>query len=196
MDKKSLRNNMSTQLKSMDRMTYEQLSYMIGSSLIETDVWKSSSTIGLTVSRFPEVDTWQLIRQGWKQGKKIVVPKCIPSTKEMSFRSISAFTELEDSFFGLFEPIESQTDEVLKSDIDLLVVPGLIYNRKGYRIGFGGGYYDRFLEGFSGQKVSLAFSKQLTEEFPFEEHDLPVDKIITEKEVIECKSNQLMNKDS
>ncbi len=189
MDKKILRNNMSTQLKAMDRMTYEQLSYMIGSTLIETDVWKNSSTIGLTVSRSPEVDTWQLIREGWKQGKKIVVPKCIPSTKEMSFRNISDFTELEDSFFGLFEPIESRTDEVPKNEIDLLVVPGLIYNRKGYRIGFGGGYYDRFLEGFSGQTVSLAFSRQLTEELPIEEHDIPVDKVITEKEVIECKSN-------
>lgn len=189
MDKQSFRKNMSSQLQAMDRMTYEQFSFMIGTSLIETDVWKNSATIGLTVSRFPEVDTWQLIRKGWEQGKRIVVPKCIPATKGMSFRKISAFTQLENSFFGLFEPIESQTEEVPKSEIDLLIVPGLVYSRNGYRIGFGGGYYDRFLEGFRGRTVSLAFSGQLTGNIPVEEHDIPVDKIVTEKGLIDCKSN-------
>ncbi len=191
MDKKSMRKTMNSKLQALDPMTYEQFSFMIGSLLIETDEWKSSSTIGLTVSRFPEVDTWQLIRKGWEQGKRIVVPRCIPSTKGMSFRNITAFTQLENSFFGLFEPIESQTEELPKNEIDLLIVPGLVYSKDGYRIGFGGGYYDRFLEGFQGQIVSLAFSMQLTETVPVEEHDRPVDKIVTEKGLLVCKSNEV-----
>lgn len=185
MDKKSNRQKMSSQLQQMDRMTYEQFSYMIGNGLIETDEWKKSKTIGLTVSRFPEVDTWQLIRRGWKQGKRIVVPRCIPSTKGMCFRKISAFTQLESSFFGLFEPIESQTEEVHKDEIDLLIVPGLIYSRDGYRTGFGGGYYDRFLANYKGKTLSIAFSKQLAEHVPVEGHDIPVGKIITEKGVVD-----------
>ncbi|GIN19994.1 5-formyltetrahydrofolate cyclo-ligase [Siminovitchia fordii] len=191
MDKKSMRKTMNSKLHALDRMTYEQFSFMIGSLLIETDEWKSSSTIGLTVSRFPEVDTWQLIRKGWEQGKRIVVPRCIPATKGMSFRNISEFTQLENSFFGLFEPIESQTEELPKNEIDLLIVPGLVYSKDGYRIGFGGGYYDRFLEVFQGQIVSLAFSMQLTETVPVEEHDRPVDKIVTEKGLLVCKRNEV-----
>ncbi|VEF47798.1 5-formyltetrahydrofolate cyclo-ligase [Bacillus freudenreichii] len=188
MDKKSIRQNMSSELQAMDRMTYEQFSYLIGNVLVETDDWKSSGTIGLTVSRFPEVDTWQLIRRGWEQGKIIVVPKCIPETKGMSFRRISAFTQLESSFFGLFEPIESQTEEISKDEIDLLIVPGLVYSRNGYRTGFGGGYYDRFLTDYHGKTVSLAFSRQLAKHVPVEEHDIPVDKIITEKGLIDCNN--------
>lgn len=189
MDKKSIRRNMSSRLQEMDRITYEQFSYMIACTLFETDEWKKSNTIGLTVSRFPEVDTWQLIRKGWEQGKNIVVPRCIPATKGMSFRKITAFTQLESSFFGLFEPIESQTDECVKNDIDLLIVPGVVYSRDGYRIGFGGGYYDRYLENFAGKTVSLAFSIQLAESVPVEGHDIPVDMIITEQDTVNSKNS-------
>lgn len=189
MNKKSIRKNMSNRLQAMDRMTYEQMSYKIATELIGTDEWKKSSVIGLTVSRFPEVDTWQLIRTGWGQGKKMAVPKCIPASKGMSFRKLSAFTQLESSFFGLFEPIDSETEKTQKEEIDLLIVPGLVYSKNGYRIGFGGGYYDRFLKDYKGTSVSLAFSIQLAESVPFEAHDIPVGKIITEKGVFDCKNN-------
>ena len=140
----------------------------------------------MTVSNFPEVDTWQLIREGWNQGKRITTPKCIPASKEMVFRQIQGFNELESAYFGLFEPIEQMTDEVVKDDIDLLIVPGLIFNRKGFRVGFGGGYYDRYLKGYEGATLSLAFSMQLRDQIPVESHDIPVGKIITEAAIIDC----------
>jgi 5-formyltetrahydrofolate cyclo-ligase len=187
LDKKAMRKKMAAELQSIDRPDYEQMSYLIGTALAKTEEWKNADTIALTVSRFPEVDTWQLIRKGWEEGKKIAVPKCHPDTKKMTFRQIQSFAELEHSFFGLFEPKENETTAVPKEEIDLVIVPGLLYNRDGYRIGFGGGYYDRFLADYKGQTVSLAFSRQLTAALPVEEHDIPVGKIVTEKEIIIVK---------
>lgn len=178
---------MSTELQSLDRLHYEQMSYMIGKTLTQTEEWKKADTIALTVSRFPEVDTWQLIRKGWEEGKRIAVPKCHPDTKKMTFRQIQSFTDLEHSFFGLFEPKENETPAVPKEEIDLVIVPGLLYSREGYRIGFGGGYYDRFLQDYKGHTVSLAFSLQLRDYLPVEEHDIPVAKIVTESEIIFVK---------
>lgn len=184
MDKKSLRKWMGEELRGINRLHYEQMSYVIGKSLAQTEEWEEAKTVALTVSRFPEVDTWQLIRKGWEQSKKMAVPKCHPTTKQMTFRQIRSFTDLEHSFFGLFEPKEHETEMVPKEEIDLVIVPGLLYNRYGFRIGFGGGYYDRFLKDYRGQTISLAFSRQLIEYLPHEEHDMPVGKIVTEKEII------------
>lgn len=84
----------------------------------------------------------------------------------------------------MFEPKEHETDAVSKEEIDLVIVPGLLYNRAGYRVGFGGGYYDRFLKDYRGYTISLAFSFQLIDHLPHEEYDIPVGKMITEKEII------------
>ncbi|MBM7713810.1 5-formyltetrahydrofolate cyclo-ligase [Siminovitchia sp. FSL H7-0308] len=184
MDKKSLRKMMGEKLQTLDRFRYEQMSYEIGKSLVDTEEWKEAKTVALTVSRFPEVDTWQLIRKGWDQSKRVVVPKCHAETKQMTFRQIHSFTNLEHSFFGLFEPKEHETDAVSKEEIDLVIVPGLLYNRAGYRVGFGGGYYDRFLKDYRGYTISLAFSFQLIDHLPHEEYDIPIGKMITEKEII------------
>ena len=82
------------------------------------------------------------------------------------------------SDFGVEEPLVQQ--QVEKSEINLLIVPGLIFSSQGYRIGFGGGYYDRFLTTFQGQTVSLAFSEQLRDDWQPAEFDIPVKKIITD----------------
>ena len=75
----------------------------------------------------------------------------------------------------------------MPSQIDLLIVPGLAYTQAGYRLGFGGGYYDRFLRDYDGKTISLAFNCQMIPQIDLEEHDLPVSKIITNTEVITTK---------
>ncbi|CAM3952245.1 5-formyltetrahydrofolate cyclo-ligase [Lederbergia lenta] len=185
MDKKTLRRKMSDQLQSMDRIAYEHRSYLIASCLTATSEWKNATTIGITMSHFPEVDTWQLIRAGWAMGKRMVIPKCMAVTKEMKFKEITSFDQLEIVYMNLFEPIREQKD-IHSKEIDLLIVPGLAFNHRGYRVGFGGGYYDRYLERFQGETISLAFSEQVMEGLPYENHDLPVEKIITDQEIIIC----------
>lgn len=184
MDKKTIRNEMKKTLSELSKQLYEDYSYKISKTLFEEKEWKSSNVIGITISRPPEVDTYQIIRKAWETGKKIVVPKCYPRDRQLSFRTLTEFSQLETVYSGLFEPILDKTTEIHIADIDLLIVPGLAYTKEGYRLGFGGGYYDRFLSHFQGQTLSLAFDPQIVEKLPAESHDIPVSKIITNTEVI------------
>ncbi|MBS4209598.1 5-formyltetrahydrofolate cyclo-ligase [Bacillus sp. FJAT-50079] len=185
MDKKMIRKQMSDYLNEMDEMTYKKKSGQIADRLIDTTEWIKAETIAITISQFPEVETRRLIKEGWAQGKIISVPKCIPASKEMVFKKITSFDQLESAYYGLLEPIE-ETEAIEKEQLQLIIVPGLIYNRSGYRIGFGGGYYDRYLKRFQGKMISLAFAEQIIDDIPTEAHDIPVHKIITNKEVISC----------
>lgn len=184
MNKKEHRTQMLNKLKALSKVEHEQYSYEIASRLFEESIWKEAKTIGVTVSNYPEVDTYQIIRKAWDQQKKVVVPKCHPREKTMSFHEINRFTQLESVYHGLLEPIESKTKKVEAMDIDLLIVPGLLFSSNGFRIGFGGGYYDRFLANFKRNTVSLAFSIQLIDQIPIEKHDIPVSKIITNENIV------------
>jgi 5-formyltetrahydrofolate cyclo-ligase len=186
-DKKSIRKQIIANLSTLSKPLYEDYSYKIACRLYEEKVWKQAQVIGITVSLQPEVDTYQIIRKAWELGKQIVVPKCDPKEKRLSFRVLSAFSQLESVFHGLIEPIEELTTEVDTKMIDLLIVPGLAYTREGYRLGFGGGYYDRYLTSYPGKSLSLAFNDQLIPQFLVEKHDIPILKIITNYEVIKVK---------
>jgi 5-formyltetrahydrofolate cyclo-ligase len=183
-EKKKLRKIIQQKLGELSKPQYEHLSYQIAQNLFSSSTWKESNTIGITISKMPEVDTYQIIRKGWEQNKRIVIPKCYPIDKSMKFRKLTAFNQLESVYYGLFEPIENETSEVPKEDIELLIIPGLAFTRNGYRLGFGGGYYDRYLMGFTGKKLSLAFNSQLVQTLPTESHDIPTHQIITEEETI------------
>jgi 5-formyltetrahydrofolate cyclo-ligase len=180
-EKKVLRKRVMTELEIMPKPQYEHLSYMLANQLFLDEHWKTANTIGVTVSRFPEADTYQIIRKAWEQGKTVVIPKCLPKTKEMVFRTLTAFDQLETVYYGLLEPIEAVTAEKDPENIDLIIVPGLAFTPDGYRLGFGGGYYDRYLQKFNGATLSLAFPAQLVPELPVEDHDIPVGKIISVK---------------
>jgi 5-formyltetrahydrofolate cyclo-ligase len=183
-DKKQLRQEMKGKMASIPKSLHEEKSLTIAEQLYKEPEWVNAKTVGVTISRHPEVDTYQIIKKAWELGKNVVAPKCIPSTKQMDFRVLEDFNQLETVYFGLLEPKESITRKVEPEKIDLLIVPGLSFTREGYRLGVGGGYYDRFLEKYRGNKISLAFDNQIASKLPVEEHDLPVDKIITDQEVI------------
>lgn len=183
MDKKALRKQMLNRMKELSKPEFEQLSYEIARSLYSSPLWLQAKTIGITVSKPPEADTWQIIRKAWEDGKRVAVPKCIPHTKQMVFRELKSFRELESVYYGLWEPSPEKTDEVRSEEIETLIVPGLAYMKNGFRLGFGGGYYDRFLEHYKGRTVSLAFELQILNGFPVENHDKPVEMIITDQQV-------------
>ncbi|MDF2038615.1 5-formyltetrahydrofolate cyclo-ligase [Cytobacillus oceanisediminis] len=183
MDKKALRKKMLERMKELSKPEYEQLSYEIACSLYSSPLWLQAKTIGITVSKPPEADTWQIIRKAWEEGKRVAVPKCIPRSKQMVFRELNSFRDLESVYYGLWEPSPEKTDEVRSEEIETLIVPGLAYMKNGFRLGFGGGYYDRFLEHYEGRTVSLAFELQLINGVPVENHDKPVEMIITDQRV-------------
>ncbi|MCG7345134.1 5-formyltetrahydrofolate cyclo-ligase [Sporosarcina sp. ACRSL] len=187
MSKLSMRKQMIKAMKDMNRSEHASKSANILELLHTCEEYTSASTIGVTISRFPEVETNLLIESAWRAGKQVAVPKCIPATREMDFRIITSFDDLETVYMDLEEPIVERTVSIDKGQIDLQIVPGVVYSKEGFRIGFGGGYYDRYLTGYEGDLVSLAFDIQISQAVPTEEHDIPVNKIITENRVLHCR---------
>lgn len=184
MGKVDIRKNIIDILQEMERTQHVRQSSEVMKRLVASKLFQEAGTIAVTISRFPEVDTRLLIEHAWQTGKRVVVPKCIASTREMDFRAITSFDDLETVYMDLLEPIEERTSSIKKDEIDLQLVPGVVFSEKGFRIGFGGGYYDRYLEGYKGETISLAFEVQLIEAVPIEPHDIPVDWIITENRSI------------
>ena len=182
MEKKQVRNDVQQQLKKMSYSTYRERSLHLAQKLLQEPAIQSATTVAITISNQPEVDTTFIIEQLWKMNKQVAVPKCTPMNHSMQFYIIETFAQTERSFKDILEPIPELTELVNKERIDVIVVPGVVFDRDGYRIGFGGGYYDRYLPGFNGTLISLAFDEQLLNEVPRESHDHPVHILITEAE--------------
>lgn len=119
--------------------------------------------------------------------EKVCIPKSIHKSRALHFYEIISFQQVEKGYFDLLEPVVSETRRVDNSEIDLMIVPGLAFTRQGYRIGFGGGYYDRFLKDFKHTTVSLLHSNQLVKSFPIETFDMPVQYLVTEKGLMQAE---------
>lgn len=180
-EKLRLRKQIIEHMNSLSKERYTTLSEQIAFSLYEQKEWAEAKTIGITLSMENEVNTYPIIEKAWKEGKRVVVPKCNKETRTMSFRQISNFDQLETVYMNLREPIPALTEEVNADEIDLQIVPGVAYTERGERIGYGGGYYDRYLVHYKEKTLSLAYSFQMVEHIPVEPFDKNVEKIITEK---------------
>lgn len=148
--------------------------------LFESSIWKESETIAVTYSLPHEINTQLIFERGWIEGKKMLAPITFFNPKEMKFKEISSFEELQESKKGLYEPIYTE-GEGFVAEIDLVIVPGLVFDDFGYRIGFGGGFYDRFLRKYDGVSVGLCLSWEKVEKIPHEKFDVRVNNIITQE---------------
>lgn len=190
MDKKTIRNDMRQHLKRMDEETYFHRSRLILQRLLQELSIIEGKTIAVTMSGFPEVETREIIKALWGLKKNVAVPKCEPKTHEMDFYVITNFEQLETVYLKIEEPKVIETTYISKREIDVIIVPGVVFNEIGYRVGFGGGYYDRYLSAFSGEKLSIAFDEQIADAIPTEAHDIPVNIILTDKRRIHCAANR------
>ncbi len=155
----------------------DQKSEKIVKTLLCQPFFQAAKTIMIYVSYRNEVDTYALIDEMLAQGKKLCAPVC-KSGGVMVAKEFCALSELERGTYGIFEP---QGEEV--THIDLVIVPGLGFNDNCHRIGYGAGYYDRFLEDFRGTICGLFYDEQ-SADFCEEPHDLPLDYIITETKIL------------
>ncbi len=187
MNKKKIRIEQLETLHNLDYLVREQKEYLVSRKLFQMSEWNKADTIGITVSKQPEIHTWEMIKRAWEEGKTVCVPKCIPKTKELHFYVLTSFTQLEKVYYDLYEPNPDKVSFIDKKKLDLILVPGLGFTKEGFRLGFGGGYYDRYLENFPGCTIALAFSEHLLKELPVEPFDVPVNKIVTEDGVINCE---------
>lgn len=140
--------------------------------------YQDAHTIGVTISNFPEFDTHQLIKLMIQDQKRVLCPVTLPR-RQMNFIEIHSDTKFKKTKFGIWEPINDQ--KRINNQPDLLIVPGLKFALKSHqRIGFGGGFYDRFLSQFKGKTVSITLPEQLTdcENWMVEPTDITIDQII------------------
>lgn len=185
-DKKITRKTMLLSLSKVDETERIEVSNQIQKHLFESDLWKNAQTVGVYLSVGHEWDTREIVGRAFEEGRTVVIPKTIPATKELVFYRITNFDQTVIGHFDLEEPDTGMTEAVKKDAIDLLIVPGVAFTKNGYRIGVGGGYYDRFLADFINPTVSLLHSNQLINIFPIESFDIPVNYLITEKGLIDC----------
>lgn len=184
--KKELRMQMLQKLGEMSSEVKVRHAGNIRNSLFRTPQWAAAKAVALTISMNWEIPTKKIIEKAWEDGKKVGVPKCDPLTSRMQFRLIEQFGQIKKAYANLYEPLEEETEAMKKEMIDLLIVPGICFSRNGFRIGYGGGYFDRYLVNFSGSTLSLAYSFQVLPNIPHFPHDIPVEQIVTENEIISC----------
>jgi len=131
-------------------------------------------------SKENEVDTHGLIRASLDRGKRVAIPVVVQGTRLLRHAEIERLEGLVADAWGLLEPrIDHAAWVEDTEEIDLVVVPGLIFDRRGGRLGFGGGFYDRFLEYTRAFRVGLVYDCLLLDEVPMEAHDVRVDVVIT-----------------
>lgn len=183
-DKEQLRTDMKTKLKNISQTEKYEIESRLFDQLFLSDFWEDAKVIGITISQLFEWNTQPIIEEAWRVEKTVVVPKCYPKQKELKFYKFRSNNQLEVVYFNLLEPIPKASNLVDNDLIDLLIVPGLIFDKQGYRIGFGGGYFDRFLVSFPNKSLSIVSNIQLVDHIPTEEFDIPVQHLITETGII------------
>ena len=137
--------------------------------------WQSASCIGMIRSTEQELDTMPIMKQAFLEGKKVVVPKSL-ANHQMIFYQVTENTDYYLTKFGVEEP--NSTVEKAPDAIDLLLVPGVVFRHDGYRIGYGGGYFDCYLANYPHDTLSLVFKEQLNEDWQVDDYDVAVSELI------------------
>jgi len=171
---KNIRQNMNPQIKK----TKED---MIFKRLISLPIFKKSKTILCFVSTDIEVDTKQFIEYALSLGKTIAVPKCIPKNSRMNFYTINSLKDLNPGTFSVLEPDADYNKLLLDFSDSFCIVPGLAFDMHGYRLGYGKGYYDRFLSKYPKNTLGICYSDCIEIKLPHNKYDQVVDMLITDK---------------
>lgn len=160
----------------------EKKSAEIVSVLFSLDEFRRAKTVMVYISAFKEVDTSAVIERLKNDGKKIVVPISNTDTFTITPSYINGFEDMHKGAYGIWEPNEVYEAEI--ADIDLIIVPGIAFDEKCNRCGFGKGYYDRLLSGSKAVKIGLCYDFQIAERLETDEYDIPMDRVISERRII------------
>lgn len=159
----------------------KMLDERIFNRLISIWAFKECETVFCYASTPIEVDTFQFIEYSLSLGKKIALPYCIENSREMDFYYIKSLDDLKIRTFHVYEPIAQQCEKVTDFSKGVCVVPALAYDQSGYRLGYGKGYYDRFLARFGGETIGICYSSCVVPLLPHGKYDKHVDLLLTEK---------------
>ena len=178
MDKKALRREIGAKKRALSVADIESRSAILADKLYKTTQYRDCQSLYAYLSFNQEVRTNPIIEQAWADGKRVAVPKVVGD--EMVFIWIDSFEGLApQGAFHIMEPIED--GPVADDERALILMPGLAFDPQGHRVGYGGGYYDRFLENEPDHPlVALCYDFQLYDRLEVEAHDVPVDVVITD----------------
>ncbi len=197
MQKTNIRSEMKKFLGSVTPEERHQRSVAACQLLSETKHFRSAQLIMMFLSMDSEIETSTLALQAWKEGKSIAVPRTDWETRRMDPVEITSLeTNMQMVGPGTVSVREPVGGKVVPLDmIDLVVVPGLAFDRKGYRVGRGKGFYDRFLarKEFKGVRCALCYHEQVIDAVPYEPHDMPMHLIVTDRETIYCAGGGAQN---
>lgn len=149
--------------------------------------FEEAESVMFYLAKKDEVRTEDMIRKAFEIGKKVIVPSLRLNKSQITPSLLLDYEgELEEGTFGILEPKAGCIRVFPIEEIDIVLVPGAAFDKTGGRLGFGGGFYDEFLGRLSSEtrRFGLAFELQIVEKLPLTDKDVPVEKIITEKRVI------------
>ena len=186
--KRGLRSGVLSKRRALEAGVAASNSRTVEAILGESGLVRDASAVLAYVSaKDNEVDTHGIIRGLLAAGGQVFVPVTDFGTRGMQWSHLLAMEELERTRFGLLEPAaKARRIEPIPNGA-VCLVPGLAFTRDGWRIGYGGGYFDRFLDVFCGIAVGLAHDAQVVDHIPTEDHDRPVDYLVTELGVTDCR---------
>jgi len=173
-----MKDSIRTDILSKNIISKKEKSEAIHKSLLDTEEYKDAKTVMFYVSTKNEVETHLMIKEALRH-KSVLVPKV--SGEEIVPIEIKDFSELIPGAHDILEPMGGN---VFQGKIDLVIVPGVAFDQDKHRLGYGHGYYDKFLAQTDAITIGLAFEENMVEKLPREPHDINVDKVITDKKII------------
>lgn len=158
----------------------------IGTMLAALPLYRAARTVMFFLTHGSEVETAGMIAAALGEGKTVVLPRIDAETDSIrSCRITDLSGDLMAGKYGIREPIHGRCPEVPAAQVDLVIVPAVAFDRAGHRVGYGKGYYDRWLSSFTvRQRVGIAFEKQIVDKIAHDAHDMPVGMIVTDRRVI------------
>lgn len=174
---RGIRQNLDPQ----DKAAWDQ---RITANLLRSPRWHRARRVLLFVSKPIEIDTHALISTALRQKKQVLLPRCLDEKGHMAFFAIQSWEDLTPGLYGLLEPDPARCPQIETfHPTDFCLVPGFSFDAQGYRLGFGKGYYDRFLSRFTGVTAGACYHCCTTQMLPHGRYDRPVDYLFTERYV-------------
>ena len=185
--KNEYRNKAKEYRASLSDIEKKTLDVAIFENLCSVFEYNNAKTVLCYMSTPTEVDTKCIISSLFEKNKTVAVPRCIDDTRDMEFYVISSFEDTYKRTFGVFEPDKEKCQRLRDYRNSVCILPGLGFDKEGFRLGYGKGYYDRFLSAYKGVKIGIVYEKCLFTELMHGFFDIPADIIVTEKQVYYIK---------
>ena len=183
--KSEIRNSNKRKRSLMDKAEVLEKSYAAAEEFLSSDIYKNAKQLMLYMPLGNETDTTHIINAAFRDGKKLVFPVTDAKSGEITPCYCTEVSEFVKGAFSVKEPCVRDVADVSK--IGVILVPGIGFDKKGARVGFGKGCYDRLLKNTSATKIGFCYDFQICEEIAAEEHDVKMDFLVTESGIIKCE---------